>query len=95
MAETKLWDDQFYSSEECWFYTKEELQWLIQKRATIKTFVKQLSIKISQEDLILEAIQRVAETWLLTLKKGICGNKRRALLYMATGKEKTERSSIG
>jgi type I restriction enzyme R subunit len=29
--ETKLWDDQFYSSEEVWFYTKEELQWLIQK----------------------------------------------------------------
>jgi type I restriction enzyme R subunit len=42
LAETKLWDDQFYSSpEDAWFYTKEELQWLIQKRATIKTFVKQ------------------------------------------------------
>jgi hypothetical protein len=30
------------------------------KRATIKTFVKQLSIKILQEDHQLEAIQRVA-----------------------------------
>jgi type I restriction enzyme R subunit len=30
--ETKLWDDQFYSSQKsAWFYTKEELQWLIQK----------------------------------------------------------------
>jgi len=90
--ETKLWDDQFYSSPRRvhGFYTKEELQWLIQKRATIKDLRKATVNKdIAGRPYQLEAIQRVAETLVTDGEKGICGNKRRALLVMATGSGKT------
>jgi type I restriction enzyme R subunit len=90
--ETKIWEDTFYSSPRrvYGFYTKEELQWLIQKRATIKDLRKATVNKdIAGRPYQLEAIQRVAETLVTDGVNSICGNKRRALLVMATGSGKT------
>lgn len=90
--ETKIWEDTFYSSPRrvYGFYTKEELQWLIQKRATIKDLRKAtINTEIAGRPYQLEAIQRVAETLVTDGANGICGNKRRALLVMATGSGKT------
>jgi type I restriction enzyme R subunit len=90
--ETKIWEDTFYSSPRrvYGFYTKEELQWLIQKRSTIKDLRKaSINTEIAGRPYQLEAIQRVAETLVTDGASGICGNKRRALLVMATGSGKT------
>lgn len=90
--ETKLWDDKFYSSPRrvYGFYTKEELQWLIQKRTTIKDLRKAtINTEIVNRAYQFEAINRVAETFVTDGVNGICGNKRRALLVMATGSGKT------
>jgi type I restriction enzyme R subunit len=90
--ETKLWDDTFYSSPRrvYGFYTKEELQWLIQKRSTIKDLRKaSINTNIVNRAYQFEAINRVAETFVTDGGNGICGNKRRALLVMATGSGKT------
>lgn len=90
--ETKLWDDKFYSSPRrvYGFYTKEELQWLIQKRATIKDIRKAtINTAIANRAYQFEAINRVAETFVTDGANAICGNKRRALLVMATGSGKT------
>ena len=90
--ETKLWDDHFYSAPRrvYGFYTKEELQWLIQKRATIKDLRKAtINTDIVNRAYQFEAINRVAETFVTDGANGICGNKRRALLVMATGSGKT------
>jgi len=90
--ETKLWDDAFYSAPRrvYGFYTKDELQWLIQKRTTIKDIRKAtINTGIAGRPYQLEAIQRVAETFVTDNANGICGNKRRALLVMATGSGKT------
>jgi type I restriction enzyme R subunit len=90
--ETKLWDDKFYSAPRrvYGFYTKEELQWLIQKRATIKDLRKAtINTAIINRPYQFEAINRVAETFVTDGANGICGNQRRALLVMATGSGKT------
>lgn len=90
--ETKIWEDTFYSSPRrvYGFYAKEELQWLIQKRSTIKDLRKaSINTEIAGRPYQLEAIQRVAETLVTDGASGICGNKRRALLVMATGSGKT------
>jgi type I restriction enzyme R subunit len=90
--ETKLWDDTFYSAPRrvYGFYTKDELQWLIQKRTTIKDIRKAtINTNIAGRAYQLEAIQRVAEAFVTDNANGICGNKRRALLVMATGSGKT------
>ena len=90
--ETKIWEDTFYSSPRrvYGFYTKEELQWLIQKRTTIKDIRKAtINTDIANRPYQFEAINRVAETFVADGAHGICGNKRRALLVMATGSGKT------
>jgi type I restriction enzyme, R subunit len=90
--ETKIWEDTFYSSPRrvYGFYTKEELQWLIQKRSTIKDLRKAtINTAIVNRPYQFEAINRVAETFVIDGAHGICGNKRRALLVMATGSGKT------
>jgi type I restriction enzyme R subunit len=90
--ETKIWEDTFYSSPRrvYGFYTKEELQWLIQKRSTIKDLRKAtINTAIVNRPYQFEAINRVAETFVTDGVNGICGNKRRALLVMATGSGKT------
>lgn len=90
--ETKIWEDTFYSSPRrvYGFYTKEELQWLIQKRGTIKDIRKAtINTAIANRPYQFEAINRVAETFVTDGATGLCGNKRRALLVMATGSGKT------
>ena len=90
--ETKLWDDAFYSAPRLvhGFYTKEELQWLIQKRKTIKDIRKAtVNTDIAGRAYQMEAIKRVAESFVTDGKTGIVGNKRKALLVMATGSGKT------
>lgn len=90
--ETKIWDDTFYSAPRrvYGFYAKEELQWLIQKRTTLKDIRKAtINNDIVERPYQLEAIQRVAESLLTDGDSGICGNKRRVLLVMATGSGKT------
>ncbi len=90
--ETKIWEDTFYSSPRrvFGFYTKEELQWLIQKRTTIKDIRKAtINTAIANRPYQFEAINRVAETFVTDGTNGLCGNKRRALLVMATGSGKT------
>lgn len=90
--ETKIWEDTFYSSPRriYGFYTKEELQWLIQKRNTIKDIRKAtINTNIVNRPYQFLAIQNVAEDFVAENKNGVCGNKRRALLVMATGSGKT------
>ncbi|PXX30399.1 DEAD/DEAH box helicase family protein [Arenibacter sp. ARW7G5Y1] len=90
--ESKLWDDKFYSYPRrvFGFYTKEELQWMIQKRSTIKDLRNAtINTSIVNRPYQFEAINRVAETFVTDSENGICGNKRRALLVMATGSGKT------
>jgi type I restriction enzyme R subunit len=90
--ETKIWEDTLYSAPRrvYGFYTKEELQWLIQKRATIKDLrTAKVNTDIAGRAYQLEAIKRVAESFVTDRGDTICGNKRRALLVMATGSGKT------
>ena len=90
--ETKIWEDTFYSSPRrvYGFYTKEELRWLIQKRVTIKDIrTATINTAIANRPYQFEAINRVAETFVTDGANGLCGNKRRALLVMATGSGKT------
>ena len=91
--ETFLWDDTFYVPRQVHgFYTKEELQWLLQKRngrKDIRSFVvnKEIAGRPYQE----EAIKRVAESFARTSPqtKLLTGGKTSALLVMATGSGKT------
>jgi type I restriction enzyme R subunit len=58
------------------------------EKSNDKDLRKATSIKDIQEDPIRSYSKGCMET-LVTDEKGICGNKRRALLVMATGKRKT------
>ena len=90
--ETKIWEDTLYSTPRrvYGFYTKEELKWLIQKRTTVKDLRRaKVNLDIAGRSYQLEAIKRVAESFVTDRNGGICGNKRRALLVMATGSGKT------
>lgn len=90
--ETHVWDDTFYSAPRrvYGFYTKDELQWAVQKRNTLKDIRKAgINRTIVERAYQVEAIQRVAESFVSDGENGICGNKRRALLVMATGSGKT------
>lgn len=90
--ETRIWEDQFYSTprEIHGFYTKEELQWLLQRNDT-RMDVRQASVdeKIAGRPYQMEAIQRVAESLVIDSPMGLKGNKRNVLLVMATGSGKT------
>jgi len=90
--ETKIWNDTFYSTPRrvYGFYTKDELQWLIQQRNTRQDLRKaKVNIDIAGRPYQIEAIQRVAESFITDGNNGIKGNKRNALLVMATGSGKT------
>jgi type I restriction enzyme R subunit len=90
--ESKIWEDTFYSTPRLvnGFYTKEELQWLIQRRSTIKDLRNaEIDPQIVNRPYQLEAINRLAESFIVDSPSGIRGNKRRALLVMATGSGKT------
>ena len=90
--ETYIWDDTFYSAREVYgFYTKDELQLLIDRRTTRKD-IREFTVNtdIAGRYYQLEAIKRVAENLVLTNTNGaLKGNSREALLVMATGSGKT------
>lgn len=90
--ETKIWNDSFYSTPRrvYGYYTKDELQWLIQQRNTRKDLRQaKVNTDIAGRPYQIEAIQRVAESFVTDGEAGIKGNKRNALLVMATGSGKT------
>lgn len=94
--EIKIWDDTFYSAPRrvFGFYTKKELEWLIERRAQRKdlrdaTVNKDIAGRFYQ----MEAIQRVGESFVVDTNSGLRGNKREALLVMATGSGKTRTSA--
>ena len=90
--ETFIWDDTFYTDREIQgFYTQDEIQLLIDRRATrkdLRTF--KVNKDIAGRDYQLEAIKRVAENLVVDGKDGnLRGAKRESLLVMATGSGKT------
>jgi type I restriction enzyme R subunit len=90
--ETRIWDDTFYSTPRrvYGFYTKEELQWLIQQRTTRKDIRKAtINRSIVERPYQIEAIQRISEDFVTDHKGVLRGNKRSGLLVMATGSGKT------
>jgi type I restriction enzyme R subunit len=94
--ETMIWDDVFYSTPRrvYGFHTKDELQWAIQQRATRKD-IRQAKVneEIAGRPYQMEAIQRVAESFVTEGENGLKGKKREVLLVMATGSGKTRTSA--
>ncbi|KJD31249.1 restriction endonuclease [Tamlana nanhaiensis] len=93
--DTYLWDDLFYPEREVFgFYTKEELQFLIQQRKNRKDIRQyQVNTQIAGRPYQLEAIKRVSETLVTTFQNTLKGKHREALLVMATGSGKTRTSA--
>jgi type I restriction enzyme, R subunit len=90
--ETKIWEDKLYAAPRSvyGFYTKPELQWMIQKHHSIQDLRKaKINTNIAGRTYQMEAIQRVAETFVTDGAHGIMGKNRSALLVMATGSGKT------
>jgi type I restriction enzyme R subunit len=94
--ETYIWDDQFYPEREVQgFYSKDELQLLIERR-TARTDIRQFEVdkEIAGRAYQLEAIQRVAENTVSVNQQGeLRGRARESLLVMATGSGKTRTSA--
>ncbi|WP_139854250.1 DEAD/DEAH box helicase family protein [Aequorivita sinensis] len=93
--ETHVWDDTFYPEREVsGFYTKDELQYLIERRSTRKDLRDfQVNRDIAGRPYQLEAIKRVAEALVTTSQNELKGRGRKALLVMATGSGKTRVSA--
>jgi type I restriction enzyme, R subunit len=94
--ESYIWDDQFYIEREIQgFYTKDELQLLIDRRTArqdLRAF--QVNTKIVERPYAWEAIQRVAEHFVTENPQGkLRGKSRKSLLVMATGTGKTRISA--
>lgn len=90
--ETHIWDDTFYTDREIHgFYTQDELQLLVDRRATRKDLRNyKVNTAIAGRDYQIEAIQRIAENLVVDGKDGsLRGAKRESLLIMATGSGKT------
>ena len=89
---TNLLDDCFYSAKRrvYGFYSKDELRWLIQQRATRKDIrqAKPNNAIVNRPYQHL-AIQRVMEDLVVDGTTGLRGNKRKLLVVMATGSGKT------
>jgi type I restriction enzyme R subunit len=89
--ETWFWDDTFYPPRKvAGFFRKDELEALIERRISRKDLRnipinKDIAGRYYQE----EAMKRVAETWVGDFEGDLSGNKRKALLVMATGTGKT------
>lgn len=94
--ETYLWDDTFYPERLVQgFYTKDELQLLIDRRTTRKDLRNfKVNEAIAGRYYQKEAIQRVAEALVHEDKSGAAkAGSRKALLVMATGSGKTRTSA--
>lgn len=89
--ETHIWDDTFYTSRVIQgFYTKEELQVLIERRFARKDLREfAVNTAIAGRYYQLEAIKRVSEHLVTTNQNKLKGTSRKALLVMATGSGKT------
>jgi type I restriction enzyme, R subunit len=90
--ETRLWDDVFYSGPRMvhGFYTKGELQELIEQRRTRKDIrLAKMNEEIAGRPYQMVAIKRICESFVVDGADSIRGNKRHALLVMATGSGKT------
>lgn len=90
--EIKIWDDTFYNTPRriYGFYTKDELQRLIQRRTERKDIRKAtVNQDIAGRYYQIEAIKRVSEFFVTDSAGKLKGDKRRALLVMATGSGKT------
>lgn len=90
--ETHIWDDLFYPEREVQgFYSKDELQLLIARRASrsdLRNF--KVNTEIAGRAYQLEAMQRIAENFVTTNPEGeLRGRARQSLLVMATGSGKT------
>ncbi|HET6559775.1 MAG TPA: DEAD/DEAH box helicase family protein [Prolixibacteraceae bacterium] len=93
--ESHIWDDIFYPPRPVsGFYTKDELQLLIDRRKS-RTDLRKFKVdtEIVGRPYQLEAIQRVAETLVTDLHLKLKGKNRKALLVMATGSGKTRVSA--
>ena len=94
---TYMWDDTFYSFPRrvYGFYTKDELQWGIQRKRTRKNIRNaKINTDITDRPYQREAIKRVAESMVTLSDSGeLRGAKRNALLVMATGSGKTRVSA--
>ena len=89
--ETHIWDDTFYPDRRVQgFYTKEELQLLIERRVN-RTDLRAFKVNadIAGRYYQLEAIKRIAESMVTTHENVLKGKNRKALLVMATGSGKT------
>lgn len=93
--ETHIWDDTFYPERLVrGFYTKDELQYLIERRNTRKDLRQfQVNRSIAGRPYQLEAIKRIAEALVITNENQLKGKNREALLVMATGSGKTRVSA--
>ncbi|MFT4536986.1 MAG: type I site-specific restriction endonuclease [Saprospiraceae bacterium] len=96
--ETNIWDDTFYATPRSihGFYNKAELEWKIQQRQDRKDIRNaNVNIAIAGRPYQMEAVQRVAESFVTDARSGagIRGDKRAALLVMATGSGKTRVSA--
>jgi type I restriction enzyme, R subunit len=94
--ETHLWDDQFSPDREVQgFYTKDELQLLIDRRSSrtdLRDF--KVNLDIAGRAYQLEAVKRVAENTVTTNPQAeLRGKARQSLLVMATGSGKTRTSA--
>lgn len=89
--ETFIWDDTFYPEREVQgFYTKDELNLLIERRKSRKDIREfEVNTNIVERPYQLEAIKRVGETLVTSLSGNLKGKNRNALLVMATGSGKT------
>lgn len=92
---TSIWDDTFYPPRPVQgFYTKEELQLLVDRRNTRRDLRRFKANKdIAGRHYQLEAIQRVAETFAGDRDGRLAGRSRAALIVMATGAGKTRTSA--
>jgi type I restriction enzyme R subunit len=89
--ETHIWDDTFYTARLVQgFYTKEELQTLIERRYSRKDLREfAVNTSIAGRYYQLEAIKRVSEHLVSTKQNRLKGTSRKGLLVMATGSGKT------
>jgi type I restriction enzyme R subunit len=94
--ESYLWDDLFCPEREVQgFYSKDELQLLIDRRSSrsdLRDF--KVNTDIAGRPYQLEAIKRVAENSVSVTKQGVLHSRaRQSLLVMATGSGKTRTAS--
>jgi type I restriction enzyme R subunit len=93
--ESFIWDDQFSTPREVQgFYTKDELQLMIDRRTSRKELTQyQVKPEITDRYYQIEAVQRVAERISAVEQGKLVSRHRRALLVMATGSGKTRTSA--